>query len=186
MKTTYVVAIVMALFLVSACGPTVNAPADIEAIKNLEAGYEEAYNSGDLDWFSSTYWANDAIRLPPNQMMLSGSEAIMAGVQATLDQYSPTQISVPVEEVTSSGDMAVARGTYYWTGTPVASGLSPCYRGAWAIYHHVCHSMLLEDFPCLFHQLSTILIQPASVSEFHSIWIAIARNRPQKQGEGVE
>ena len=137
MKTAYAITAVLALFLVSACGPTVNAPADMEAIRNLNAGYEEAYNSRDLDWFSSTYYADDAVRLPPNRMMLSGKETIVADYQATFDQYNPTQVSLPVEEVTSSGDMAVARGTYYWTGTPVASGLSQITEeGKWiAVYN---------------------------------------------------
>jgi ketosteroid isomerase-like protein len=132
MKTAYAVAIVMALFLVSACGPTVNAPADEAAIKDLVAGYEKGINERNLDWISANFWTDDAALLIPNQMPISGKEAAVARDQAIFDQYSSISFKVPVEEVQSSGDLAVVKGTFYWTGTPVASGLSDVtLEGKW-------------------------------------------------------
>ena len=124
MKTAYVVTIALALLLVSACGPTVNAPADEKALEELNARYVEAYNSRDFDWFSSNFFTEDAVILPPNEMPVSGVKAIVAREQAGYETYSSTNLSLPVEEVHSSGDLAVVRGTYYWTATPAASGLS--------------------------------------------------------------
>jgi len=124
MKSAYVVAIVLALFLVSACGPTVNAPADEKAIKDLVAESVEAGNNRDLDWLSSNYYTEDSVILPPNGMPVIGLEAILAREEADWATYSADKLSAPVEEVQSSGDLAVVRGTYYWTATPVASGLS--------------------------------------------------------------
>ncbi len=132
MKTAYVVTIVLALFLVSACGPTVNAPADENAIKDLVAGYEKAVNERDLDWINANYWTDDAVFLVPNQMPISGKEAAVARDQAIFDQYSSTSFRAPVEEVQSSGDLAAVKGTFYWTGTPVASGMSAAtVEGKW-------------------------------------------------------
>jgi len=124
MKTVYVVTIVLALFLVSACGPTVNAPADEKAIKELDAGFNEAINSRNLDWIRSTYYTEDAVVLPPNGMPIIGVDAIVAGEEESFEIYSSTKLNSQVEEVQSSGDLAAVRGTYYWTGTFAASGLS--------------------------------------------------------------
>ena len=132
MKTAYTVVIMLALLFVSACTQKVNDPADAEAIKTLGEGYDNAVNSRDLDWVRTNFYAEDAVTLPPNQQMLSGVEAIVARDQAIFDRYNPTQISTPAEEVFSSGDLAAARGTYAWTGTPVASGLSEASeKGKW-------------------------------------------------------
>ena len=56
-------------------------------------------------------------------MPIVGLEAILASEEAEHAMYSADKLSAPVEEVQSSGDLAVVRGTYYWTRTPAASGL---------------------------------------------------------------
>jgi ketosteroid isomerase-like protein len=124
MRAAYVATIILALFLVSSCGPKVNNPADEEAIKTLNAGYDEAYNSRDLDWIRSNFWTDDAVALPPNAMPASGLEAIVAQDEEDFEIYSSSNLNGPAEEVQSSGDLAVARGTFYWTATPKESGLS--------------------------------------------------------------
>ena len=107
MRTAYIVTIILALFLVSACGPKVNAPADVKAIKELDSGYSEAVNSKNLDWIRSSYYTNDAVVLPPNEMPLSGVDAIIASEQEGYETYSSTKLSSQVEKVHSSGDLAV-------------------------------------------------------------------------------
>ncbi len=124
MKTAYAVVIVLTILFVSACAQKVNDPADIDAIKALSEEYDNAVNSRDLEWIRTEFFTEDAVTLPPNQQLLSGMEAILARDQAIYDQYNPTQLSTPPVEVLTSGDLAVSRGTFTWTGTPVASGLS--------------------------------------------------------------
>jgi ketosteroid isomerase-like protein len=132
MKSAFVVIIVLTLLLVSGCSQRVNDPADAQAIRDLSAGYDRAASSQDLAWFSSNYYAADAVALPPNQPQVSGKEAIAAEDKALFDRYSSTELSGPVEEVLSSGDLAVARGAYTWKGTPKASGLSEVTeQGKW-------------------------------------------------------
>jgi uncharacterized protein (TIGR02246 family) len=132
MKTACAVIIVLGLLLVSACSQKVNDPADAEAIRNLNAEYDKAASSQDLAWFSANFYTDDAVALPPNDPMVSGKEAIAADDKETYDQYSSTQLSGPVEEVLSSGNLAVARGAYAWSGMPKASGLSAVNeKGKW-------------------------------------------------------
>lgn len=133
MKTSYAVTIMMlVLFLVPACTQKVDDPADAEAIKNLNAGYAEAYSSRDLDWIRANFYTEDAVTLPPNETMASGMEAVVALDQGLLDRYNPTKLSTPVEKVSSSGDLAVARGTYTWSGTPTGSGVGEATsEGKW-------------------------------------------------------
>jgi ketosteroid isomerase-like protein len=132
MKSAYSVIIVLGLLLVSACTQKVNDPADAKAIRDLSAGYDKAASSQDIAWFSSNYYTDAAVALPPNRPLDSGKEAIAADDQRTYDRYSATQLSGPVEEVLSSGDLAVARGAYTWKGTPKASGLSEVTeQGKW-------------------------------------------------------
>jgi ketosteroid isomerase-like protein len=132
MKTAHAVIIVLVLLLLSGCAQKVNDPADAQAIRNLNADYDKAASSQDLAWLSSNFYTDDAVALPPNQPMVKGKEAIASEDKSTFDQYSPTQLSGPVEEVLSSGDLAVARGAYTWTGTPKASGLSEVSeQGKW-------------------------------------------------------
>jgi len=155
MKTTYAVILVSVLLLVSACAQKVNDPADAQAIRNLMAEYEKAAISRDLAWFSSNFFTDDAVELPPNEPLVAGKEAIAAATQASFDQFSSSQETVPVEEVLSSGDLAVVRGTYDWTGTPKASGLSAASEqgkwtgtfrrqadGSWKCFHLIWNSDL--------------------------------------------
>jgi ketosteroid isomerase-like protein len=132
MKSAYAVVIVLALLFVSACTQKVNDPADVKAIKDLNEGYDKAESTGDLAWFNANYYADKAVTLPPNQPLISGKEAIAADDQKYFDRYSSVQLSSPVEEVLTSGDLAVARGAYTWKGTPKASGLSEVTeQGKW-------------------------------------------------------
>jgi ketosteroid isomerase-like protein len=73
MKTAYAVIIVLTLLVVSACTQKVNDPADVEAIKTLSEEYDNAINSRDLDWVRTKFYTEDAVTLPPNQQLLSGS-----------------------------------------------------------------------------------------------------------------
>jgi len=133
MKYTYTVILALALLLVCGCGQRVNDPADEGAIRNLMTEYEKASNSRELDWFSASFYTDDAILLPPNQPPTAGKEAIAASTQATFDQFASSSEAVTVEEVLSSRDLAVARGGYDWKAQPKAEGLGEVSeQGKWS------------------------------------------------------
>jgi ketosteroid isomerase-like protein len=132
MRTICVTTIVLTFLLASACTQKVNDPAVEQAIRDLSVGYDEAATSQNLAWFSSNYYADGAVTLPPNQPLISGKEAIAGDDKKLFDKYGTTQLSGPVEEVLSSGDLAVARGAYTWKGTPKDSGLGEVSeQGKW-------------------------------------------------------
>jgi ketosteroid isomerase-like protein len=122
----------LTLLAFTACGPSVNNPAVETAIKDLNTAYTEAYNSGDLEWLSENYYTDDAVMLPANDLLLNGKEAVLARDQGLIDQYSDIQFDSSIEEVQSSGDLAVARGGFIWSASPRASGLSDVrMEGKW-------------------------------------------------------
>ncbi len=111
------------LLFVSACAQKVNDPADVKAVKDLLAGYPKADMNKDVAFFESTYYADDAIRLQPNGAPVKGKEEIVKWTKNNFANYTPTDILCPVDEVLSSGDLAVARGMYTGTSTPKAGDL---------------------------------------------------------------
>jgi len=111
------------LLLVSACAQKVNDPADVRAVKDLLAGYPKASMAKDAGFFESTYYQDDAIRLQPNGLPVRGKEEIVKWTNNNFANYTQTDILLGVDEVLSSGDLAVARGTYTGTSAPRASDL---------------------------------------------------------------
>jgi ketosteroid isomerase-like protein len=132
MKTTFAVILCVLLLLFSACAQKVNDPADVQAIKNMVAEWEKQSNARSLPEYSSIYYTGDAVRLQPNGSPLEGIEAIRKYAQADLDRNTSIKETDSVASVLSSGDLAVARGTWTWTATPTASGLSAVNdQGKW-------------------------------------------------------
>ena len=123
MKSVYAVTICVLLLLVSACAQKVNDPADVKAVKDLLAGYPKADMNKDVAFFDSTYYTDDAIRLQPNGIPVKGKEEIVTWTKNNFANYTQTDILLGVDEVLSSGDLAVARGTYTGTSAPRASDL---------------------------------------------------------------
>jgi ketosteroid isomerase-like protein len=123
MKSAYAIALCVLLLLVSACAQKVNDPADVKAVKDLLAGFSKAVMAKDAAFFESAYYRDDAIRLQPNGVPVKGKEDIIKAFKNGYANYTTTGFTLPVDEVLSSGDLAVARGTGTGTGTPTASGL---------------------------------------------------------------
>jgi len=123
MKSSCAIALCVLLLLVTACTQKVNDPADVKAIKDLLAEFPKAAKANDANFFASTYYREDAIRFPPNGLPARGRESIMKLWQNFWADYKVTDFTVPVDEVYTSGDLAVARGTGQETDTPIASGL---------------------------------------------------------------
>ena len=112
------------------CGPATEKPdpaaeaaqrtKDIEAVKAIPAKYAVAYNAADTAGLAAVY-ANDAIRMPPNEPPVVGNEAITASFQAIFDQFTPG-LKLSPEEVNVDGGLGFIRGTYEITLTPRAEG----------------------------------------------------------------
>jgi len=108
--------------------PVVDISADIEANKNLNDEWDEAYNAGDIDRLLSCY-TDDAVRIPPNEPALIGKEAIRGNFQQSFDQFTEESDSV-VENVKIGGDLAFVRGTWTDILTPKAGGESLNLNGS--------------------------------------------------------
>jgi len=123
MKRAYVAALCVLLLLVSACAQKVNDPADAKAIKDLLVDYAKPYMANETAWYTSTYYLEGAVRMPPNGALYKGTETIAKILQQDYATYKADNFALPVDEVLSSGNLAVARGKYTMTLTPKASEL---------------------------------------------------------------
>jgi ketosteroid isomerase-like protein len=123
MKSVYAVTLCVLLLLVSACAQKVNDPTDVKAVNDLLAGFSKAVMAKDAAFFESTYYRDDAIRLQPHGAPIRGKEDIIKSFKDGYDNYTYDGFTLPVDEVLSSGDLAVARGTGTGTSTPKGSGL---------------------------------------------------------------
>lgn len=127
MKAVYTVILCVLLLFASACAQKVNDQADVKAVNDLLAAFPKAAIANDAAFFASTYYKEDSVRFPPNSLPARGKDAIVKGWQETWDNYTITDFTLPVDEVLTSGDLAVARGTAQESGTPKAGGL-PAYK----------------------------------------------------------
>ncbi len=111
--------------------PVVDISADIEACKNLDDEWEEAYNAGDIDRLLSLY-TDDAVKIPPNKPALIGKEEIRSNFQQNFDRSTNENDSVVVD-VKIGGDLAFVRGTWKAIQTPKAGGESLNFNGNFVV-----------------------------------------------------
>jgi ketosteroid isomerase-like protein len=104
---------------VAACQPAAEAPAtlseeDEAAIQGILDSY--AANVRAQDWATLvTYYADDAVRMPPNEPMQQGRAAIMAWLEA---QPPVTGFTLTPQLVSGRADLAYARGTFTFDLAP--------------------------------------------------------------------
>lgn len=84
--------------------------ADQQAIADLAGQFAQAYNQKDAAALTAFFTA-DAQRLPPDQPMHQGSQAIQENFQKFFDAYD-AQISIEPVDSAVSGDWAYGQGTY--------------------------------------------------------------------------
>lgn len=98
--------------------PTVDVAAVREAIDASGAAWETAALAGDAAALTALY-SEDAIVMPPNAPKSVGSAAIQTGFTEMLAVAPFTAIDIVTEgvEVSASGDIAWAHGTYTSTNT---------------------------------------------------------------------
>lgn len=132
MKTIYGAILVSLALLGLACGPKVNAPADVQAIKKSMDDFAKAVNAGDAGAVAALM-TGKTVYADLNIPVLVGAEAIRSLWQTAFDQFK-YEFSVPVEDVRVTGDVAVARGTWTLKATPTAQGVAGIGdSGSWLV-----------------------------------------------------
>jgi uncharacterized protein (TIGR02246 family) len=111
--------------------PVVDLEADIQAIKDIVAGWDDAVNAADLDQIVPLY-ADEAVEIHPDDLVFIGRDAIQAGYQQVFDQLTMQEKFV-VEDVNVSQDLAVAHVTFSATNTIKDSGEPEEGSGNWII-----------------------------------------------------
>lgn len=95
--------------------PTANgAGADEKAVREADAEWSKEAGAKDLDKTVSFY-ADDAICLPPNEPAVTGKENIRNLWKGFLDSFQSISWNTTRVEVAKSGDMAMTTGTYELT-----------------------------------------------------------------------
>jgi ketosteroid isomerase-like protein len=113
MKRTIVIT---ALLVFAGCASTsTSMPAtDVgPAIRALADEFDTQMRAGNVDGFMALY-ADDAVLMPPNAPAFNGRDAVRrfwGGLLAT----GKTDVDLIVDDVTSSGDLAIERGHYELT-----------------------------------------------------------------------
>jgi ketosteroid isomerase-like protein len=79
------------------------------AVLSVLSGLSAADNAGDLDAVVNHY-RGDAILLPPNANVVTGSPAIRAWYEQGLFRHFRCEVSFDADETEASGDWAFARG----------------------------------------------------------------------------
>jgi len=117
--------------------PVVDVEIDIEAdVEAIKASFDEwvtLYNAGDFDKIVSIYYAENAVKIPPNKPIREGKEAILLGYQKDREQNDEHCESSVAEDVWVSGDLAVVRGVDIGTNTPKDGGEPIKYNTRWVI-----------------------------------------------------
>jgi ketosteroid isomerase-like protein len=104
-------------FILTICGALVPitmafaASADEKAVRDADEAWSKAAGTRDLDKIVS-YYADDAIVLPPNEATVTTKEGIRKMWQGLLDSGGTISWTATRVEVAKSGDMAVTTGTY--------------------------------------------------------------------------
>ena len=97
---------------------------DVAAIRAQFDEFVRLYNAGDIDRIVSTFYADDAVQMPPNEPVRRGKDAIRLGYEKTRELNDERIDSSIVENVSVSGDVAFVWGMDMGTTTP-KSGEEP-------------------------------------------------------------
>lgn len=114
MNTKRIVCCGLVLVLGAALAVVPAAAADKSDVAGRAATWEKEYNAGNLAAVQALY-APDGCRMPPNQEMAHGSDAILANLKAGRDR-GLTKVKITVTSAESSGDVGYGTGTYVVTG----------------------------------------------------------------------
>ena len=115
MRVRIVAAVLLpAAIVLSSCQPGVAALSDedVAAIRDLgEREIVAALLAEDWDRFAATF-TEDAVRMPPNEPLHQGREAIREWAETNWGPLTLTEFTQPMVSIDGRGDLAYIRGTY--------------------------------------------------------------------------
>jgi uncharacterized protein (TIGR02246 family) len=100
--------------------PVTNVEADLEALKAIPKKWAAAYHQNDLEAVMLLY-ARDAVRIPPNEAIQEGKDAIRSHLQTEFSEYTSVG-DISVVDAKVSGDLGFIRGTYNGMSTSKTGG----------------------------------------------------------------
>ena len=113
--------------------PVVDVEADIKAIKTNLDEWVPLYNAGDFESIMSVYYTEKSVRMPQDEPIQLGKEAILAAYKKSRDQFDEhCESSIP-DYIRVSGDLAVAHGVDNGTNIPKDGGEPEEYNIKWVI-----------------------------------------------------
>ncbi len=112
MKKLFCCGLVLMLVAVLAAVPA--AAADSSGLAARAATWEKEYNADNLAGVVALY-ASDGCRMPPNQELVRGGDAILAQLKAGKDRGA-AKVKITVTSAESSGDLGYGTGTFVITG----------------------------------------------------------------------
>ncbi len=102
------------LMLVAVLAAVPAAAADSSGLAARAATWEKEYNADNLAGVVALY-ASDGCRMPPNQELVHGGDAILAQLKAGKDRGA-AKVKITVTSAESSGDLGYGTGTFVITG----------------------------------------------------------------------
>lgn len=111
MKTKFFLTVCVSLAFAAT---TFAGSADEKAVRDADEAWSKAALAKDLDKTVS-YYADDAIVLPPNEAMVTGKDNIRNLWKGFLDSLQSISWNTTRVEASKSGDMAATTGTYEMT-----------------------------------------------------------------------
>ena len=124
-KLVSVVCVAAFAMLAAGCKPPANThDADVQAIKDIETQWNQAYAAKDADKIAGNY-ADDAVLITPGGPAISGKDAIKTAFkQMVSDPTMTLKFEASKVDTSSSGDMGYTQGSYTLTLTdPVSKQL---------------------------------------------------------------
>jgi ketosteroid isomerase-like protein len=107
--------------------PEASVDADVAAIKALFDEWVQLYNKADFERLISIYYAENAIMMPPNELICKGKDAILLWYQKASELTDEHVDSSVVEDVRVSGNLAAVCGIDMDTSTPRGGGAAVKY-----------------------------------------------------------
>ena len=114
MKTKFIFTVWIALVSLTLAGSALAAGGDEQAVRDADAAWSKAAGAKDLDKTVSFY-ADDAMVLPPNQPMVTSKTGIRDLWKGFLDSLTDINWKTTRVEMAKSGEMGYLIGTYAMT-----------------------------------------------------------------------
>ena len=130
--------------------PEVDTEADIAAIKAYFDQLSSSIEAGDVGRWIALF-ADDIIKMPPNEAIVKGKEAVRQWGQPWFDNLN-MEDSISIDEIEVSGNWAFARVTVTFKAIPKAGGdtiqdnskaiwiFKRQADGSWKCSHHIWNS----------------------------------------------